>query len=1068
MRAVCWPGLVGVLLCLLGCLGDPLGPGGTLVVRRLTPVDSVLVGAPGRPLPTAITFQAVDGDGRPVPGAIVEWTVLGTNGRVEEAPAATDSKGEVTATWILGTNASESQRLTTQVRLGKHQATSTLAAVAKPVEVSSVAFGTHDTTVVKLGAPKALGAQATDPFGNRFTPPGMRFVSLDTMLFAIDSTGLVAARKRGVGQVVVAAAGAADTVWVHATQVVKSIVASPDTLMFHSLGQTAILSVRLVDDQGHYVRDSLPGDSVAVDSVVSIQPGKPFAVRSVANGATPVILRAGAAAQAVQVLVNQRVARVKLSGSRTTFDALGDTLQLSAQLADSVGAPLVGQVLVYSSSDSAVATVGSGGLVTSKANGAAWLHARAATGVGDSLRLLVAQQVARVVVKPDSLLLDALQAVLPVQATLVDRLGSPVVGPAITYATGNPAVATADTNGNVRAIGNGSTVLTAMHGADSAAVVVRVAQRPVRVVVPKDTIRFQAFGDTQTVSGVALDSLGSAVVGRVTSVVVADSGVLERVDSVTVRARGNGATTASMVVAGLTRQLAVVVNQVPTTLTVAVTFGNPVITLPAGASMPLACHAADKNGFTIARDPAFVGSVRGTVSGTRCGDARVARSGYDTLSFGLGSIQTRVPVIVSTTADSVGILVAAQPLTTVVRDQYVGEDLANPLILALRPLVADILAAYGNPTTSLGRARAIRDWIARTAIHPYPPLHPDGSTANVSVLPASRTWADVNALYNLKADQDRSYWYNVGWDGYAMLDSLLGTLDPATGLRADNGMMVHVDGARYQIRDIESYRYVMCTFQDIMLNALWAAAGLHGMLASTIGHDPAVVFIPELAQWVYEDPTMNEEYLLDGAGEPLSPRDLLTLSAAGEANRLYATKLPGPTFDPQVYIAGITYLTNGNPNGMVIMGSQVYNRVVGIGGWPTRNVQIDVPQVALQSPFNLYDRVTAPVAFPTLGVVIQQLPVQDSVYTVALTSTFPNHEHFERRLSGGAWGPAEAADVLPVGECRVEYRSVDTVGNVSATAVIDLWVPRAEGFVASAISGSIRSQAQYCVAPVAQ
>ncbi len=1067
MRALRWPSLVTTLLCLLGCLGDPLGPGGTLIVRRLSPSDSILVGAPGRPLPAPIVFQAVDGGGRPVPAATVVWTVVGTNGRVEQATGITDARGVVSAIWVLGTKAAETQGLSLDVAVGRHTAQISVRAVGKPVEVSSVAFTAHDTTLVKLGVATPMSAQATDPFGNKFSPSGMRFLSLDTSLCSIDSIGSVRARRRGFGRVVVLAGSAADTTWVHPSQVVQTIVATPDTVQFHSLGQTANLTIRMLDDLGASVQDSLPVDSVLVDTVVKVQAGPVYAIRSVSNGVTPVVFRAGAAAQTVQVVVNQRVASVRMSANRATLDALGDTVQLTARLADSLGAALVNQVLTYTSSDTSVATVGPAGLVTARGNGATWLHARAATGVGDSLHLVVAQQVARVVAKPDSLQLDALQAVVPVQATALDRLGSPVKGAVVTYATANASVATADSNGGVRAVGNGTTLVTAALGGDTAAIVVRVTQRPVRVAVPKDTIRFQAFGDTQTVTGVALDSLGSAVAGGVTSLAVGDSAVVERLDSVTVRAHGNGATTASVVVAGLTRQVTVVVNQVPTTLTVAVTFGNPVITLPAGASLPLACHAADKNGYAIARDPALVGTLRGTVDGTKCGDARVARSGYDTLSFGLGSIQTRVPVIVSTTSDSVGVLVAAEPLTTVVRDQFVGEDLANPLILALRPLLADILAAYGNPTTSLGRARAIRDWVARTAIHPYPPLHPDGSTANLSVLPPSRTWADVNALYNLKADQDRSYWYNVAWDGYAMLDSLLGTLDPATGLRADNGMMVHVTGARYQIRDIESYRYVMCTFQDIMLNALWAAAGLHGMLASTVGHDPAVVFIPELDRWVYEDPTMNEEYLLDGAGDPLSPQDLLALSSAGEANRLYATKLPGPTFDPQVYIAGMTYLTNGYPSGMVIMGSQVYNRVVGIGGWPTRNVQIDVPQLALESPFNLYDRVTAAVAFPTLGVVVQQVQVQDSVYTVGLNSTFPNHEHFERRLNGGTWGRVEAVNVLPVGECRVEYRSVDTVGNVGVTAVIDLWVPRAEGFVASAMPGSLRSQAPYCVAPVA-
>ncbi len=1066
MRAVCWPTLVASLSCLIGCLGDPVGPGGTLVVRRLSPVDSVLVGAPGRPLPTAITFQAVDGDGKPVPAAAVVWTLVGTNGRLEEASGATDSRGQATALWVLGTKASEGQQLTAQVAVGKHHAAITVPAIAKPVEISSIAFGA-DTTTVKLGLGAPTVVQATDPFGNHFVPAVLRFVSLDTTLLTIDSVGDVQGRGRGWGRIVVASGSARDTAWVHATQVVQAIVASPDTLSFHSLGQTAALNVQLVDDQGGYVRDSLPVDSVPVGTVVSVQPGRPYAVRSVSNGVTPLILRAGAVAHAVQVLVNQRIASVKLSASRVNFDAFGDTVQLTALVADSVGASLANQVLAFSSSDTSVAKLEPSGLVTSKTNGSTWVYARASNGVSDSVRMVVAQQVARVVAQRDSILLDALQAVLPIQATPLDRLGTPVLGAALAYSTGAPSVATVDASGSIRAIANGTTVVTASSGGDTTFVAVRVAQRPVRVVPSSDTVRFVAFGDTRSVTAVAADSLGFPLPGQVTGVLVHDTAVVELLDSVTVRAHGNGVTRASFAVSGLAGQITVIVDQVPTTLTAAVAFGNPVVTLPVGAAFPLACQALDKNGFQIARDPALVGSVHGTVIGSRCGDARVQRSGYDTLHFALGSVQARIPVIVATVPDSVGVAAAAQPLSTVDRTRFAGEDLNNPLILALRPLVADILAAYGNPATNLGRARAIRDWVARTAVHPHAPFHPNGSTSNLGVLPPGKTWADVNALPISKFfDVDNPYWTGVGYDGYAMLDRLLGTLDPSTGLRADDGMMVHVEGVRYQIRDIESYHYTLCTFQAIMLNALWAAAELHGLLISTIGHDPAAVFIPELGRWVYEDPTFNEEYLVDGIGDPVSPIDLLTLSSAGEANRLRATKLLGPNFDPQTYIQGDSYL-NEHPEGMVIMGSQLNSRVVGIGGWSTRLVQIDVPRLATApAPFNnplSYVPVTAGDAFPTLGVVVQTLQVEDSVYVLQLSSTFPNHERFERRLNGGAWENVAALDVVPVGQCRAEYRSVDAVGSISANTVLEVWVPRGGAFVESGVAGSVRSQARYCV-----
>src|SRR5437660_12460297 len=137
LRALRWPILAASLSCLIGCLGDPVGPAGTLVLRRLAPLDSVLVGAPGSPLPTAITFQVVDGDGRPVPAAAVSWTLAGTNARVDGAPANTDSRGEVSAVWVRGSRAADAQSLTVQAAVERHRTTLTVPAVATPVEVTA-------------------------------------------------------------------------------------------------------------------------------------------------------------------------------------------------------------------------------------------------------------------------------------------------------------------------------------------------------------------------------------------------------------------------------------------------------------------------------------------------------------------------------------------------------------------------------------------------------------------------------------------------------------------------------------------------------------------------------------------------------------------------------------------------------------------------------------------------------------------------------------------------------------------------------------------------------------------
>src|SRR5204863_4159597 len=106
--------------------------------------------------------------------------------------------------------------------------------------------------------------------------------------------------------------------------------------------------------------------------------------RSRANGSTVATLTVGGIAAQVAMVVAQRVANVKLSASRGTLDALGDTIQFSAVALDSLGAAVAGQAVAYSAGDTSVVTVGSGGLVTSRGNGAAWIRAKAVDGTADS------------------------------------------------------------------------------------------------------------------------------------------------------------------------------------------------------------------------------------------------------------------------------------------------------------------------------------------------------------------------------------------------------------------------------------------------------------------------------------------------------------------------------------------------------------------------------------------------------------------------------------------------------------------------------------------------------------
>ena len=334
-----------------------------------------------------------------------------------------------------------------------------------------------DTTTVRLSVSTRIGVDATDRFGNRVVPAELRFVSLDTSLAVVGSTGDVVAQRRGHARLVARAGAAADTAWIHGIQVVRSMVVERDTVRLHSLGQEHSIRVTLIDDQGLPVLDS--------------------------------------------------------------------------------------------------------------------------------------------------------------------------VRDALSYATADEAVASVDATGSVHANGNGTTLVSVAHGSDTTRTVVVVAQRAVRIQVATDTVRFEALGEDRTITAVAVDSLGSPVGSGVTGLSAADTTIVALAGDSIVRSLKNGVTTASVTVAGLSAQVVLLVQQVPATLDAAVTFSRPIVTLPVGAPLPLACQALDRNGFPVPGDPSLGAAPAGPVSGTACSTARVARSGYDTLTLELGAAVARVPVAIA-------------------------------------------------------------------------------------------------------------------------------------------------------------------------------------------------------------------------------------------------------------------------------------------------------------------------------------------------------------------------------------------------------------------------------------
>src|SRR6266571_1214865 len=628
------------------CLDDPVGPGALRLVSDLS-TDSLIAGHPGEALPQAVRIRAVTSAGTPIRAARVEWTPSGTGSHIQQVSNETDAHGYASAAWVLGTQARDSQTLDVQVSTSSHTARAKFRAIAVPYVVTRVHLLPGGADTVRLSDTVRCVLQAEDPFGNRFPAPRPSFVSTDTTLFRVDTLGGIRVLRRGAGVIVGSVAGVADTMRLSAIQVVQRIVTSVDAFRFHAIGQLASDSVKLIDDRSLEVKDSVPQVQVADTSVARLVQVHPIVLRSSANGTTSLRLQAGTVVKDLGVAVAQQASSVQLTPAPITFDALNDTVRVAAVVRDSLGVPLVGPPLTYSSSDSATVVVGGDGLIRSKRNGVAWVTARTGGYSADSVLVTVAQQVASFVVQPDSFFFEALNAVGMVRTSLHDRLGSSLLDVAPSYRVRDTAVATVGADGMIRARGNGSTWLVMHAGADSALVGIRVAQRPVRLVVPTDTIRLTAIGDTALIPGTPVDSLGSPVTGSVALGSISDTTIVGALGPTAIQARSAGTAVVVFTAAGLSGQVVAAVSPTPASIQAGLVGQGAIASVSLDSLIPLTCRVRDRNGNVIDTMPRVASSAAGRWAGGNCGALRARRSGFDTVRVQAGGLQADVPIVLA-------------------------------------------------------------------------------------------------------------------------------------------------------------------------------------------------------------------------------------------------------------------------------------------------------------------------------------------------------------------------------------------------------------------------------------
>jgi hypothetical protein len=578
----------------------------------------------------------------------VSYVVRDDRGRVVADTAASVS---VTDTNIARVSGAVVRSLTTGIAALSLQVASTSTVVPLVVDQRIATLRLHrdtirfdalfDTTTLHPIAKDSLGADVQQP---------VLQVAVDNQQIAeVGSGTLIQSITPGVTTVTLVdpETGIFTSVPVVVHQLVRAIDVTPVT--FDALGDTSTAAVTPRDRLGYAVAGAGLDYGVSDTSIATVD--ATGQLHSVRPGTVTLSVRdqETGALTATDVVVQQRIASLVLDRDSLTFDALLDTTALSLVGRDRLGALVADAAArtTYLTSDRGVIDVTTAGVAHSTGNGSALIVAQSSDGPGDTVRIVVSQRIARIAAARDSFLLEALHAEQVLNVTPQDRLGSPVTGAQVTYRSDDTTIASIDQGGAVRAVANGATLVHAAAGGLDFGASVQVRQRAVRVVVPSDTIRLGAIGDTATIEGIGLDSLGSPVPGSVSSSAIEDTSVVTPIDSTRGRARANGTTRVALTVAGVTGTTVIAVRQIAARVVATVVDTEPIISRSLGAALRLQCDATDRNGVAIGNPSFTVGSKRGTVVGGGCGGTTIQRSGFDTLTIGLDTIVKVVPITVA-------------------------------------------------------------------------------------------------------------------------------------------------------------------------------------------------------------------------------------------------------------------------------------------------------------------------------------------------------------------------------------------------------------------------------------
>ena len=376
------------------------------------------------------------------------------------------------------------------------------------------------------------------------------------------------------------------------------VVVSPKTVTLQENQPTSFMAVAMTTG-GDTVRGSIAlawsvtgGNMVDTSSVNGRHYGHYQAAAT--TGQVQVVAMAqpvGRSDTATVMVIPVPVASVSVSPSPASL-SVGQTLQLTATAKDASGNALSGRVVTWSSSNTAVATVGGNGLVAAIAAGTTTITATSEGVSGTSGVTVATVPVAAVAVTPSPASVQV-GSTVQLTASPTDANGTPLTGRVVTWTSSDTVIATVSGKGLVTGRAPGSATITATSEGKSGTSALTVLGVPVASVTVTPSPATVQVGQTVQLTAAPKDANGNPLTGRLVAWTSSDTTIAKVSNSGLVTGRAAGSATITATSEAKSGTSAVSVTIVPVA---SVTLSPASTSVSQGSTVQLAATPKDANG----------------------------------------------------------------------------------------------------------------------------------------------------------------------------------------------------------------------------------------------------------------------------------------------------------------------------------------------------------------------------------------------------------------------------------------------------------------------------------------